>query len=291
MPAEQTRYFVTAATGKLGRHVVAELARRVGPAAVVAVVRNPDKAAGAFPEGVEVRAGDYEKPDTLDTALAGADRLLLISSNAVGTRVPQHANVIDAAKRAGVKRIAYTSVLHADRSTLGLADEHRETEALLRASGIPTTLLRNGWYTENHAASIPPALQHGGFLGAAGEGRISAAAREDYAVAAAAALIGDAEGEDVVHELAGDHGFTLAEFAAELSRQAGREIPYVNLSEADYRGALVQAGLPEPVADMIANSDAAAANGALFDDGGALSRLIGRPTTSLAATIASSLKA
>ncbi|MEN3747589.1 SDR family oxidoreductase [Sphingomonas sp. HF-S3] len=291
MPAEQTRYFVTAAAGQLGRHVVAELARRVGPAAVVAVVRNPDKAPGAFPEGIEVRAGDYEKPDTLDTALAGADRLLLISSNAVGTRVPQHANVIDAAKRAGVKRIAYTSVLHADRSTLGLADEHRETEALLRASGIPTTLLRNGWYTENHAASIPPALQHDGFLGAAGEGRISAAAREDYAVAAAAALIGDAEGEDVVHELAGDHGFTLAEFAAELSRQAGREIPYVNLSEADYRGALVQAGLPEPVADTIANSDAAAANGALFDEGGALSRLIGRPTTSLATTIASSLKA
>lgn len=288
MTAEQTRYFVTAATGQLGQHVVADLVRRVGPAAVVAVVRSPDKAACMFPEGVEIRAGDYEKPDTLDTALAGADRLLLISSNAVGARVPQHANVIDAAKRAGVKRIAYTSLLHADRSTLGLADEHRETEALLRASGIPTTLLRNGWYTENYAASIPPALQHGGFLGAAGEGRISAAAREDYAVAAAAALIGDAEGE-VVHELAGDHGFTLAEFAAELSRQAGREIPYVNLSEADYRGALVQAGLPEPVADMIANSDAAAANGALFDEGGMLSRLIGRPTTPFAETIAKSL--
>jgi NAD(P)H dehydrogenase (quinone) len=289
MTAEQTRYFVTAATGQLGQHVVAELVRRVGPAAVVAVVRSPDKAAGLFPEGVEIRAGDYEKPDTLGTALAGADRLLLISSNAVGARVPQHANVIDAAKRAGVKRIAYTSLLHADRSTLGLADEHRETEALLRASGIPTTLLRNGWYTENYAASIPPALQHGGFLGAAGEGRISAAAREDYAAAAAAALIGDAEGADVVHELAGDHGFTLAEFAAELSRQAGREVPYVNLAEGDYRAALVQAGLPEPVADMIANSDAAAANGALFDEGGTLSRLIGRPTTPFAETIAKSL--
>lgn len=289
MTAEQTRYFVTAATGQLGQHVVAELARRVGPAAVVAVVRSPDKAAGLFPEGVEVRAGDYDKPDTLDRALAGADRLLLISSNAVGARVPQHANVIDAAKRAGLKRIAYTSLLHADRSTLGLADEHRETEALLRASGIPTTLLRNGWYTENYAASIPPALEHGGFLGAAGEGRISAAAREDYAVAAAAALIGDAEGGDVVHELAGDHGFTLAEFAAELSRQARRAIPYVNLAEGEYRAALVQAGLPGPVADMIANSDAAAANGALFDESGTLARLIGRPTTPFAETIAKTL--
>jgi NAD(P)H dehydrogenase (quinone) len=289
MTAEQTRYFVTAATGQLGQHVVADLVRRVGPAAVVAVVRSLDKAAGLFPEGVEVRAGDYEKPDTLDTALAGADRLLLISSNAVGARVPQHANVIDAAKRAGVKRIAYTSLLHADRSTLGLADEHRETEALLRASGIPTTLLRNGWYTENYAASIPPALQHGGFLGAAGEGRISGAAREDYAEAAAAALIGDADGEHVVHELAGDHGFTLAEFAAELSRQAGREIPYVNLAQGEYRAALVQAGLPEPVADMIANSDAAAADGGLFDEGGTLSRLIGRPTTPFGETIAKSL--
>jgi NAD(P)H dehydrogenase (quinone) len=284
-----TRYAITAASGQLGRLAVAALAERAGAQNIVAIVRDPARAAGLFPAGVEIRQGDYTKPDTLDAAFAGIDRLLLISSNEIGSRTPQHANAIDAAKRAGIARIAYTSVLHADTSALGLAGEHRETEALLAASGIPHSLLRNGWYTENYAASIPPALQHGAFIGAAAEGRISGAARADYAEAAAIALIADSDAR-TVHELAGDTGWTLTDFAAELSRQSGRAIPYVDMPETEYRAALIGAGLPEGFAAVLADSDAAAANGALFDESGTLSHLIGRPTTPLAVTIGDALK-
>lgn len=283
------RFVVAAASGQLGRRVVAALAARVGASEVTAVVRDPAAAAALFPAGVTVRHGDYARPETLDAAFAGAERLLLISSNAVGSRVAQHRNAIEAAVRAGIARIAYTSVLHADRSALGLAGEHRETEALIAASGIAHSLLRNGWYSENYTASIAPALQHGAFIGSAGEGLISSAARIDYAEAAAIALAGD-EGAAVIHELAGDGAYTLAGFAAELSRQAGRDIPYVDMPEAAYRTALVEAGLPEPVAALLADSDAAAANGALFDGSGALGRLIGRPTTPVGETIAAALE-
>lgn len=282
------RFFVTGASGQLGRLVVAALVERAGPAAVAAIVRDPARAAGLFAEGVTVREGDYDRPETLDAAFAGAERLLLISSNAIGDRVAQHRNVIEAAKQAGVARIAYTSVLHADVSKLGLAEEHRATEALVAASGIAFTLLRNGWYTENYAAAIPAALAHDALIGSAGEGRISSAARRDYAEAASVALLDDA-GERVVHELAGDGSYTLAEFAAELTRQAGKAIPYVDLPEAEYRAALIGVGLPEPMATLLADSDAAAAQGALFDASGALARLIGRPTTPFAATIGETL--
>ncbi|MGK6318275.1 NAD(P)H-binding protein [Sphingomonas sp. DT-204] len=283
------RYFVTGASGQLGQLVVAALARRAGPAAVAAIVRDPGRAATLFPEGVTIRQGDYERPETLDAAFAGAGQLLLISSNAVGQRVAQHRNAIDAAKRAGVARIAYTSVLRADVSKLGLAEEHRRTEALIAASGLPYTLLRNGWYTENYTASIPAALAHDAVIGSARDGRIAAAARADYAEAAAAALLDESAPSAAIHELAGDQPFTMAEFAAELSRHAGREIPYVDMPETEYRATLVAAGLPEPYAALIADSSAATAGGALFDDGHELSRLIGRPTTPLAATIAEAL--
>ncbi|MEI9927672.1 MAG: SDR family oxidoreductase [Sphingomonas sp.] len=284
------RFFVTGASGQLGRLVVSALAERAGPEAVAAIVRDPAASAARFPAGVAIRRGDYEQPDSLDAAFAGAERLLLISSNALGDRVAQHRNAIEAARRAGVARIAYTSVLHAPVSKLGLAEEHRQTEALIEASGIPFTLLRNGWYTENYTASISPALQHGAFVGSTRDGRISSAARPDYAEAAAVALLGDADSR-AVHELAGDDSYTLAEFAAELSRQAGRQIPYVDLPEAEYRAALVGAGLPAALAALLADSDAAAAHGALFDDSRALSRLIGRPTTRFAATIGEALEA
>jgi NAD(P)H dehydrogenase (quinone) len=285
------RYVVTAAAGQLGRLVVATLAERAGPGAVAAVVRDPARAAGLFPAGVAVRHGDYDAPGTLDDAFAGAERILLISSNAVGVRVAQHRNAIDAAARAGVARIAYTRVLHADRSALGLAGEHRETEALIAASGLPYTLLRNGWYSENYAAAIPAARAHGALIGSAGAGRISGAARRDYADAAAIALLAADAPAAAVHELAGDTAFTLADFAAELSRQTGRDIPYVDMPEAAYRDALVGAGLPEAVARLLADSDAQAAQGALYDDSGQLSRLIGRPTTPLATVIAAALAA
>lgn len=285
-----SRFFITGAAGQLGQLVVAELARRAGPDSVTAIVRDSARAAGLFPNGVTVRAGDYDQPETLAKALDGAERVLLISSNALGARVAQHHNVIEAAKRAGVAHLAYTSVLHADRSRLGLAEEHRQTEALIADSGLAHTLLRNGWYTENYTASIPPALQHGAFIGSAGQGRISSAARADYAEAAAIALLDDQAGQRVVYELAGDDAYTLTEFAAELSRQTGRTIPYVDLAEAEYRGALTGAGLPGPLANLLADSDAAAGQGALYDADRAMSRLMVRPTTPFAQTVAQALK-
>lgn len=284
------RIAVTGANGQLGRLVIEALATRLTPGAVVALVRDPAHLSAPFPNGVEVRQGDYERAQTLDAALTDVDRLLLISSNALGARVVQHRNVIRAATRAGVKRLAYTSVLRADTSSLGLAEEHRQTEALIRTSGLAYTLLRNGWYTENYAASIPVALAHGAFLGSAGDGRISSAARQDYAEAAARALIEDT-GPQVVHELAGDGSYSLTEFAAEIARQSGKPVAYAHLPEAEFRNTLIGAGLPEPVADLLSNSDAAAAKGALFDRSTQLSRLIGRPTTPFEATIAKALAA
>jgi len=272
---------VTGATGQLGRLVIQALLRTVAPAQIVAAVRQPARAADLAALGVQVRQADYTQPASLDAAFQGAAKLLLVSSSEIGQRLAQHRNVIDAAKRAGVSLLAYTSLLHADRSPLGLAAEHVATEALIKASGLPAVLLRNGWYTENYLASVQPALQHGAFIGSAGEGRIASAARADYAEAAAAVLTRDGQAGKV-YELAGDSAYTLAEFAAELSRASAKTVPYVNLPEAEYRKALIGAGLPEPVAALLADSDAGAAKGGLFDDGKQLSGLIGRATTPLA---------
>lgn len=279
---------VTGATGQLGRLVIQSLLTKLPAAQIVAAVRQPERAADLAELGVQVRQADYTKPATLDAAFQGAEKVLLISSSEVGQRTTQHKNVIDAAKRAGVSLLAYTSLLHANRSPLGLAAEHQATEALLKESGVPHVLLRNGWYTENYLTSIPPALQHGAYIGSAGEGRIASAARADYAEAAAAVLtLAGQAGK--VYELAGDESYTLAEFAAELSKQAGQSIPYVNLPEADFKAALVGAGLPDALAGLLADSDTGAANGGLFDDQRQLSRLIGRPTTALAALIKAAL--
>jgi NAD(P)H dehydrogenase (quinone) len=279
---------VTAATGQLGRLVIANLLKTTPAAQIVAAVRDPAKAADLAAQGVQVRRADYTDPASLDAAFAGASKVLLISSNDLGNRVAQHRNVIDAAARAKVSLLAYTSVLHADGSTLGLAGEHRETEAAVRASGVPYTFLRNGWYVENHTVSLGGAVAHGALAGAAGEGRISAAARADYAEAAAVVLA-KAGTVEQVYELAGDTGFTLAELAAEVSRQTGKTIPFHNLPQQEYRDLLVNVGLPAPLADLIADSDAQAAKGALFDGSRTLSKLIGRPTISLADAVKAAL--
>lgn len=275
---------ITGATGQLGRLTIAKLKTLLPAGQIVALARSPEKA----DLGVETRTFDYDRPETLAPALAGVERLLLISSSEVGKRAPQHRAVIEAAKAAGVGEIVYTSLLHADRSPLSLAAEHVETEAALAESGIPHTILRNGWYAENYTGSIPTALQHGALIGAAGAGRVSGAARADYAEAAALVL---AEGGHAgqTYELAADDAWTLADLAAEISRQSGRDIPYVDLPEAEYAAALVKAGLPEGLAAAIAGWDAGAAQGALFDDGRALSRLIGRPTTPLADVVRAAL--
>ncbi|NAT25175.1 SDR family oxidoreductase [Pseudomonas syringae] len=281
---------VTGATGQLGRLVIEQLLARVPAEQIIAAVRSPEKAADLSAKGVQVRHADYSQPSTLDSAFAGADKVLLISSSEIGQRFSQHKAVIDAAKRAGVKLLAYTSVLHAEASELGLAKEHVETEAYLRASGLPFALLRNGWYTENYTAGVPGALAHGAVMGSADEGRISSASRLDYAEAAAVLLTSSEDQSGRVYELAGDESYTLTEFATELSRQASKTLPYVNLPQAEFEAALIQAGLPDFVARLLADSDAAAAKGALFDDSRQLSKLIGRPATPLSATISETLQ-
>lgn len=279
---------ITGATGQLGRLVLAHLIKSTPATQLVAAVRNPGKASDLTALGVQVRVADYTQPDSLDQAFAGIEQLLLISSSEVGQRLVQHRNVIEAARRQRVKRIVYTSLLHADTSTLNLAEEHRQTEALIRASGIPFVILRNGWYTENYTASVGAALKNGAFYGSAGEGRIASAARADYAEAAAKVVTGGVSSGSVV-ELAGDEPYTLAQLAAEISRQSGKSIPYVNLPEADYRGALLGAGLPEWLASGLASWDAEAAKGALDHRGHELRDLIGRRTTPLAERVKQAL--
>ncbi len=275
---------ITGATGQLGQLVIEQLLKTVPASQLVAIVRNPAKADALSQQGVTVRQADYTDQAAFTAALAGVDKLLLISSSEVGQRAPQHQNVINAAKAAGVKFIAYTSLLHADTSPLGLHVEHVHTEKALAASGIPYALLRNGWYTENYLASAPPALEHGVFIGSAGEGKIASATRADYA-AAAARVISEEGHAGKVYELAGDQAWTLGELAAELSRQSGKNVVYQNLSEADFAAALKGVGLPAGLADMLADSDVGASKGGLFDDSHTLRALLGRPTTPLAESV------
>jgi NAD(P)H dehydrogenase (quinone) len=279
---------VTGATGQLGQLVIKALLKKVPASNIVAAVRNMEKAKDIAALGVQVRHADYNQPVSWDAALQGANKVLLISSSEIGQRATQHKVVIDAAKRAGVKLLAYTSVLRADTSPLGLAVEHKETEDYLRASGVPFTLLRHGWYTENYTAGIPSALAHGAVFGAAGDGRISSATRADYAEADATVLTAENQAGKV-YELAGDTSYTLTELAAEIARQTGKAIGYVNLPEAEYKKALLGAGLPEILAELLANSDTGVSKGGLFDEGKQLSKLIGRATTSLATAVKAAL--
>lgn len=276
---------VTGATGQLGRLVVESLKSKVSTETIVALVRNPEKAADL---GIEARTFDYTQAENLVASLKGIDKLLLISGNEVGQRLPQHLAVIDAAKQAGVKQLFYTSILHADSSPLGLATEHLATEVAIKESGLTYTILRNGWYTENYTGSAKGAVGAGAFIGNAGDGKIASAARVDYAEAAAVVLAGEGH-EGKTYELAGDEAYTLTELAAEISKQSGKTIPYNNLTEAEYAGILKSFGLPVGLAEMLADSDTGASKGGLFDDSKVLSKLIGRPTTSLAKVLADAL--
>jgi len=267
---------ITGATGQLGQLVIDNL--------LVAIVRNPAKAQALSDKGIVVRQGDYTDEAGLKSAFQGVDKLLLISGSEVGQRAVQHRNVINAAKTADVKFIAYTSLLHADKSPLGLHVEHVETEKMLAESGIAYTLLRNGWYTENYLASAPQAIEHGVFIGAAGDGKIASATRADYA-AAAAKVMSEEGHAGKVYELAGDSAWTLSELVAELSKQSGKPVSYQNLSEADFAAALKGVGLPAGLADMLADSDVGASKGGLFDDSRTLSKLIQRPTTPLSESV------
>ncbi|MDD2686706.1 MAG: SDR family oxidoreductase [Gallionella sp.] len=279
---------ITGASGQLGQLVIKALLKKIPASGIVAAVRNPEKARDIEALGVQLRQADYNQPQSWDAALQGAKKVLLISSNEIGQRVSQHQTVIDAARRAGVQLLAYTSLLHADTSPLGLAAEHQATEAALHASGLPIVLLRHGWYSENYIAGIPAALAHGAVFGCAGDGRISSATRADYAEADAAVLTADNQAGKV-YELAGDTAYTLTELAAEISRQSDKQIGYVNLPEAEYKNVLIKVGLPEPFAALLADSDTGVAQGALFDDSQQLSQLIGRPTTPVSASVSAML--
>ncbi|HGN2287763.1 TPA: SDR family oxidoreductase [Proteus mirabilis] len=275
---------ITGATGLLGQHVIENLLQTVPANQIVAFARDVKKGSSLSQKGVLVRQADYNDKASLITALQGVDKLLLISSSEVGKRTIQHRNVIEAAKSADVQFIAYTSILHADRSPLSLHVEHVETEKMLADSGISYTLLRNGWYTENYLASVPAALEHGVFLGAAGDGKIASATRADYALAAARVI--SEEGHiGKVYELAGDEAWTLEQLAKELTKQSGKQVIYNNLSQADFVAALKTAGLPDKLSNMLADSDIGASKGGLFDDSHTLSKLIGRRTTTLAESI------
>ncbi len=280
---------VTGATGQLGALVVELLLQTMPADQITAAVRTPAKAAALAKQGVQVREADYSRPDTLAEAFQGATRVLLISGNEVGKRVAQHNAVIDAAKAAGARLLAYTSILHADTSTMMLASEHLATERYLQASGIPFTLLRNGWYTENLLAGVAPGLQHGALIGASGEGRFAAATRAEYAAAAVAVLRGEGH-ENQIYELAGDTAFTHAEFAEEVSRQTGKGLVYRDMREAEFEKALTDFVPPE-LARVLADSDAKCAKGELDDASHTLSRLIGHRTRPLAEVIADALKA
>lgn len=277
---------ITGATGQLGRLVINKLKEKIPTDNMIALSRSVEKAKGLE---VEVREFDYEKPAMLKPALKGVDTLLLISASEIGKRFSQHKHIIEAAKSAGIKWIVYTSLLRTDNTSLDIGTEHKVTEKLLKESGIPFTILRNGWYTENYTSSVPGAIRGGALMGCAGNGKISGAARADYADAAAAVLTGKNH-QGKIYELAGDNFFTLSDLAAEISRQTGKNIPYKNLSEKDYTSALKNFGVPEEFAKVIAGWDTAASKNDLFDDSHQLSRLTGKATTPLSVSVADAIK-
>ncbi|WP_030298091.1 SDR family oxidoreductase [Streptomyces katrae] len=279
---------VTGATGALGRLVVEELLNRVPAERVAVVVRSKEKAADLAGRGVEVRVADYDAPETLAAAFRSGDRVLLISGNEVGRRVPQHTAVIGAAQAAGVAQLAYTGVLGGPEADFDLAAEHKVTEQAILDSGLPYTFLRNGWYHENYTHHLAAVLEHGAVVGSAGEGRIASAARADYAAAAAAVLTGEGH-LNQVYELSGDTAWSLAEYAAEIAAQSGKEVAYTEVPADAHLSILTGAGVPEGFAAILVDVDAAISRGRLAHTGGDLSRLIGRPTTPVAHAITSAL--
>ncbi|MEU3308287.1 SDR family oxidoreductase [Nocardiopsis sp. NPDC055551] len=277
---------VTGATGHLGRLVVESLLERGLPAGeITATGRDTTKLADLAELGVATARADFEDPASLRAAFAGADTLLLVSGSEVGERARQHRNAIEAAKEAAVGHIAYTSVLRADRSALSLAPEHKATEQILAESGLPHTLLRNGFYSEVYVNQLEQAREHGAVVGSAGEGLLSSASRADYAEAAAVVLLDPAAHAGAVYELAGDQAWTYTDLAAAIGEVLGREVAYNDLNEEQHRKVLTGAGLDEATAEFVVGLDTSAREGELYGEPGHLSKLIGRPTTPIVDTL------
>lgn len=284
---------VTGATGHLGRLVVEDLLDRgVDPGRITATGRNTGAIADLADRGVTVKRIDFDDPETLKGAFAAGDQVLLVSGSEPGKRLAQHQAVIDAAVAADVAQLVYTSAPKALTTPMKLAEEHRLTEQAIAASGVPATILRNGWYFENYLGQLDTYLEHGAVLGSAGEGRISGAARADFAAATATVLTADpAEHVGQTYELGGDDSFTLADLAAAISAATGQTVVYADVSPAEQRAVLVGAGVPEFFADILVDVDQCTAHGALEVEGNALSTLAGRPTTTLADAVAAGVAA
>ena len=279
---------ITGATGQLGNLVIEQLLQLTAAQNIVALVRNIDKAEHFKAQGIELREFDYDRPETLVPALSGVDKLLLISANEIGRRTPQHQAVIDAAKVASVPYLAYTSLLRANTSPLGLAQEHRETEKLIQDSGIPYTFLRNNWYSENYLAGVAHAIEIGTLFGAAQDGRISSASRIDYAEAAARVLTSTVH-DNQTYELAGSQSFSLSELATLIGQAASKTINYQNLSAEEYTQGLIQASLPAGLVEVIVDADIQTIQGAMYSDSQDLEQLIGRKTTNIQDAIKAAL--
>ena len=279
---------ITGATGQLGNLVIEQLLQLTAAQNIVALVRKIDKAEHFKVQGIELREFDYDRPETLVPALSGIDKLLLISANEIGRRTPQHQAVIDAAKVAGVPYLAYTSLLRADTSPLGLAQEHRETEKLIQDSGITYTFLRNNWYSENYLAGVAHTIEIGTLFGAAQDGRISSASRIDYAEAAAKVLTSTGH-ENKTYELAGSESFSLSDLATFIGQAVNKDIIYQNLSAEEYTQGLTQAGLPAGLVDVIVDADIQTIQGAMYSDSKDLEQLIGHKTTSIQDAIKAAL--
>lgn len=283
---------VTAATGRYGRLVIDSLLRRgVPPQEIVATARDPQSLREIAEKGVQTRLADYDRPETLPAAFAGADKLLLVPSAVYGQRFPQMASAIRAAVEAKVGLIAYAGFINSDTSTLRLGDEHKQTEAAIRATGVPSVMLRNGAYIEVYAGDLGDlggALQSGVMVGAAGNGRISGASRADFAEAAAVVLASENQAGKV-YELAGT-AFTMSELAATVAGLTSRSVIYQNIPEDQYAKALAGYGIPQVTAEVIADTSAATERGDWFSASSDLPQLIGRPSTAIADVVRESLQ-
>ncbi|GAA2328656.1 SDR family oxidoreductase [Dactylosporangium salmoneum] len=266
----ETTITVTGATGHLGKLILDSLKGHD----VRGVARRPEEA------GSGARYGDYDKPESLVEAFEGSDVLVFISASDVGRRLEQHRTVVEAAAAAKVGRIVYTSITRADTNPIPISPEHLATEEHIRSTGVPFTFLRNNWYLENYTGNLAATLEHGVVLGSAGDGRIAGATRADFA--AAAAVVASTDGHDnAIYELGGDHAFTLTEFAEALARRFQTPVSYRDLPVEEYARTLEGFGVPDRFAEILAKSDAEIAKGALDVVTGELSRLLGRPTTTL----------